>query len=100
MLEYILIKINLLIGEMKMKTQIKTFDTIPNFCKNFRENVLQIKLKDMEIKTGVKLSTISAFENGRSNNLNHIYLYIDCCTNSDHDEIFLAGIKNTLRKGK
>lgn len=82
-----------------MQNKIKTLDSIPSFCKQFRENILQITLKEMEIKTGVKLSTISAFENGRSNNLNHLYLYVDSCVNSDHDEIFLAGIRNLLKKG-
>lgn len=76
---------------------MKQFTTIPNFCKNFRENILQMTLQDMSNQTGVNLKTISAFENGRSNNLNHIYLYVDSCTNSDHDEIFYHGIKQTIK---
>lgn len=54
---------------------------IQNICKQFREQVLQITLKEMELKTGINHKTISAFENGRSNNINHLKLYFDCCEN-------------------
>lgn len=74
--------------------------SIYKFCKKFRENTLQITLQEMEQITGVNFKTISAFENGRSTNINHINLYIDSCTNSDHDEIFLAGVKQAIKDGK
>lgn len=52
---------------------------INKFCKNFREEVLKITLKEMEIKTGVNLKTLSAFEHGRSTNINHLISYYEIC---------------------
>lgn len=71
---------------------------LQNICKQFREQVLQITLKEMELKTGTNHKTISAFENGRSNNINHLQLYIQCCTEQMEVDTFLYNI-NTVLKG-
>lgn len=55
-----------------MKTQSLT---VNEFCKFFRKYILNLTLKEFEEKTNVKTPTISSFENGRSTNLNHLYLY-------------------------
>lgn len=83
-----------------MPKPVATFDTMQKFCKQFRELNLSITLSEMQKQTGVKISTISAFENGRSNNLNHLYLYINCCKTEGQEKVFLAGIENNLKKGK
>ena len=49
------------------------------FCKHFREEVLQITLKEMENRTGINLKTLSAFEHGRSTNINHLISYYKIC---------------------
>lgn len=50
-------------------------NTIGEFCKLYRKNILNLTLKEMELKTGVKIPTLSSFENNRSSNTNHISLY-------------------------
>lgn len=69
--------------------------SIQSHCKSFRENVLKITLKEMELKTGVKLGTISAFENGNSNYINHLFNYVVSCEtesqlNEFHNVISIA----------
>ena len=45
------------------------------FCKLFRKNILKFSLQEVSEITGIKLSTLSSFENGRSNNLKFIFIY-------------------------
>lgn len=71
--------------------------SINKMFKLFREQVLQITLQQMSNKTGVKLSTISAFENGRSNNIQHIKHYIDCCENDSEIATLTHNIINTFK---
>lgn len=73
--------------------------TIHKQCKEFRENVLKITLKEMQDKTGVKLGTISAFENGNSNNLNHMHLYANCCESEHEINEFHNLINSCLIRG-
>lgn len=49
--------------------------SVNEFCKFFRKYVLNLTLKEFEELTNTKIPTISSFENGRSTNLNHLYLY-------------------------
>ena len=50
-------------------------NSINEFCKLFRMNILKLSLQEVSEITGVKLSTLSSFENGRSNNLLYINVY-------------------------
>ena len=50
-------------------------NTINEFCKLYRMNILKLTLKEVSEITGLKLSTLSSFENGRSNNLKYIIIY-------------------------
>lgn len=52
---------------------------INRFCKQFREEILKITLQEMENKTGINLKTLSAFEHGRSTNINHLNSYYKIC---------------------
>lgn len=61
------------------------------FCKLFRKNILKLSLKEVSEKTGIKLSTLSSFENGRSNNLKYIFIYYNL-GNEEQKEYF----KNNL----
>lgn len=63
--------------------------SINSVCRLFRERVLQMTLQEMSNKTGANLKTISAFENGRSNNIQHLKLYVACC-NSTLEETTLS----------
>lgn len=50
-------------------------NSVNEFCKLYRMNVLKITLKEMEEKTGIKVPTLSSFENGRSTNISHLQVY-------------------------
>lgn len=50
-------------------------NSINEFCKLFRMNILKLSLKEVSEITGIKLSTLSSFENGRSNSLKYIHIY-------------------------
>lgn len=53
-----------------------TINDVGRFCKVFRSEILKITLEELSEKTGVKVTTLSSFENGRSKNLEHINLYL------------------------
>jgi len=65
--------------------------TINEFCKLYRKNVLKLSLQEVSKITGIKLSTLSSFENGRSNNLKYINVYYSL-GNEEQKEYF----KNNL----
>lgn len=62
-------------------------DNVNEFCKLFRKNILKLSLKEVSEKTGIKLSTLSSFENGRSNNLNYLFVYYNL-GNEEQKEYF------------
>ena len=66
-------------------------NSINEFCKLFRKNILKLSLQEVSEITGIKLSTLSSFENGRSNNLKYIYIYYNL-GNEEQREYF----KNNL----
>lgn len=66
-------------------------NSVNEFCKLFRMNILKLSLKEVSKITGIKLSTLSSFENGRSNNLKYINIYYSL-GNEEQREYF----KNSL----
>lgn len=66
-------------------------NSMNEFCKLFRMNILKLSLKEVSEMTGIKLSTLSSFENERSNNLKYIYIYYNL-GNEEQREYF----KNNL----
>jgi transcriptional regulator with XRE-family HTH domain len=66
-------------------------NSINEFCKLFRMNILKLSLQEVSEITGIKLSTLSSFENGRSNNLKYIHIYYSL-GNEEQKEYF----KNNL----
>lgn len=55
---------------------IYTINDVGRFCKVFRSEILKMTLEELSKKTGVKVATLSSFENGRSKNLEHINSYL------------------------
>lgn len=55
---------------------------IGKYCKYFRVNVLQNTLRFICAETNTNIKTLSAFEMGRSNNMEHIFKYLDVCNES------------------
>lgn len=68
---------------------------IGQFCKMYRIHILNLTLEEMSRKTGVKVPTISSFENGRSTNTKHLEMYYNLST--DDQKIFF---KNNIPYGK
>ena len=72
-----------------MKMPIKT---IGQFCKMYRTYVLDLTLEEMSKLTGVKVPTISSFENGRSSNSKHIEMYYNLAKSDEERKFFKKNI--------
>ena len=64
---------------------------VGNFCKNFRRNVLNKTLNEICKDIEIKPKTLSAFENGRANNIKYLFLYYNSC-NDEQKELFARGV--------
>lgn len=53
-------------------------------CALFRKNVLKITQKALCEKTGANSKNVSAFENGRANNIAYLGFYLECCS-TEHE---------------
>lgn len=66
-------------------------ENVGYFCKDFRMNVLNKTLNDICEDTNIKIKTLSAFENGRANNIKYLFLYFHACNDTQKQE-FLEGL--------
>lgn len=57
-------------------------------CKYFRKNVLHLTLKQFSKLNNKPVSSISAFENGRSTNINFLQFYLVSCETQLQRNIF------------
>lgn len=64
---------------------------VGNFCKDFRQNELNKTLNDLCEDTDIKIKTLSAFENGRANNIKYLFLYYHACVNDEQKKQFVRG---------
>lgn len=69
---------------------------IGDLCSMFRTQVLKITLDELSKISGVKLSTLSAFENGRSTNLTHIGWYL-ASANNEQKTIFTKHFNDIIK---
>lgn len=65
---------------------------VGNFCKDFRTTVLNKTLNEICEDTDIKLKTLSAFENGRANNIKYLFLYYHSCTTDEQKKQFVKGV--------
>jgi len=70
---------------------------VAQICKNFRQNVVKVSLLEMELQTGVNYKTISAFENGRTNNMNHLFKYFILVTEAKELEELVNEINEVMK---
>lgn len=68
---------------------------VGEYCKVYRAITLNITLKRMSELTDINMKTISAFENGRSTNMEHFIQYSQL-GNDNQREQFLKGFNNIL----
>ena len=70
--------------------------SLQEYCKDFRVNTLDKTLEDIHLITDVNIKTLSAFEHGRSNNINHLQHYIDACDSEIQLHMFQIGLMKEL----
>ncbi len=68
-------------------------------CAFFRKNILHITLREMSIKSGVPVPTLSSFELGRSSNLRFLYIYLVSCETESQKNILIDSIDQILERG-
>jgi len=56
---------------------------VGEFCKDLRTHILKLTLKEFCDKTNYKISTLSAFENGRSSNMKFLFSYLTMIDKKD-----------------
>ena len=67
-------------------------------CKSFRKQVLKLNLHEFSKKTKINVSTISAFENGNSTNINHLFIYLRTCEDIEQRELFFNMLNEKFRE--
>lgn len=70
-------------------------DYISSYCRDYRINTLKMTLSTMCEKTDTNVGTLSAFEHGRSKNIEHFIKYIEVSTN-EQKLIFLSGFNKLM----
>lgn len=71
---------------------------IATICRWFRMEVLELTLLEICEDAGVKVGTLSNFEQGRSTNITHLYYYLDRSNN--HQKTILINKINSVLKGE
>lgn len=66
-------------------------DDVGKWCKAFRTIVLNISLTEFCNKHDMNIKNVSAFENGRANNIKYVFLYYNSCTNDEMRIRFMTG---------
>lgn len=70
---------------------MENIDFISAYCRAFRIDVLKISLVTMAEVTDTNIKTLSAFEHGRSKNIEHFIKYIEV-SNVQQKTEFLKGL--------
>jgi len=70
----------------------RQMDTLAHYtgerCARFRNDILHITQTDFCRNTGAKIKNISAFENGRANNIRYLFYYYNMCKTPHEQEQF------------
>ena len=69
---------------------------LQEYCRDFRVKTLDKTLDNSHKITDVNIKTLSAFEHGRSNNINHLQHYIDACDNENQIHLFHIGLMKQM----
>ena len=57
-----------------------------------------MNLFEFSKKTKINVSTISAFENGNSSNINHLFIYLHSCKSKEEQEMFLNMLNEKIKE--
>ena len=69
---------------------------VQNFCREFRTEYLKLTLQEIQDKYGIPYKALSAFENGRSTNIQHLYTYYLLCKTQEERSDFINGFNNAM----
>ena len=72
---------------------------IGRLCYKYRKEVLKITLKEMSEKTNINISTLSAFELGRSGNMQIFFEYVRLM-NNEQQKSFMRELRCILNAWK
>lgn len=79
--------------------QRKFMSEFGGLCAFFRKNILDMTLRELSIKSGIPVPTLSSFELGRSSNLRFLYIYLVSCETESQKNILISGIDQILERG-
>ena len=74
---------------------MEKIDYIGSYCRGFRIDVLKMTLANMCEQTDTNVKTLSAFEHGRSKNIDHFINYIEV-SNQEQRKAFLKGFSQLM----
>ena len=80
------------LNKYNLQRKRKFIKNLGSICALFRKKRLKLTLRDMARKTGVPISTLNSFEQGRSSSLNVFYVYLVSCETQIQVEEFLEYI--------
>ena len=83
-------------NKYSIEQQMKFNFEISALCAYFRKKVIRLTLHEMSKKSGIPVSTLSSFEQGRSSNLRFLYLYLVSCETQQQKNIFLDSVRRIL----
>ena len=69
---------------------MKIQNAIGKYCRDFRKHKLQLTLVSFCDLTNTNFKTLSAFELGRSTNIEHVFKYLDLCDESNKKEFIIG----------
>ena len=69
---------------------------VQEFCKDFRTNYLKLTLQEIQDIHRIPFKALSAFENGRSTNINHLNTYYLLCKTQEDRNKFIKGFDNAM----
>lgn len=67
-------------------------DIVGKYCRDFRVEILKTSLTDFCNELNVNIKSVSAFENGRANNIKYLYNYYNMCLSDKMRNDFLTGL--------
>ena len=80
------------LNKYNLQRKRKFIKNLGSICGLFRKKRLKLTLRDMARKTGVPISTLNSFEQGRSSSLNVFYVYLVSCETHKQATEFLQYI--------
>ena len=77
--------------------QINSIKNVGLSCKEFREKTLQVSLTDFCKIVSENIKNVSAFENGRANNIKYLFLYYGF--DSRYSDDFISQVLERNKRG-